>query len=742
MRNVFLILLMLGTVTISTPLTSHADKQSDLLSDSTVAVRHIDRVFPTPYLYTVMTGEFSISKQYVVAVTANNPKRLKRALIRFNKHLQELTGVPLQWQEYDRSTTQNNHKADLTITIHGESEIYPSLDTDERYTLSIDQHRISIDANSLYGAIHGLQSLLQLAAVDGESVHWPALVIEDKPRFRWRGLLQDVVRHWMPVDVIKRQLDAMAAVKMNVFHWHLTDDQAFRVESKSFPRLHQLGSDGYYYTQEQIKEVVEYAADRGIRVVPEFDLPGHSRSWQIAYPQLSSVPGKRYHLIKQDKHFSDPIDPTKEENYQLLAGIIWEMSALFPDQFFHIGGDEVDDNAWKKNASIREFMRQNAISDTKALQAYFVQRYQKIVTKLGKTAIGWDDILHSQLPSDTVLHVWSSWSLHKDAAKYPIVVSRGYYLDSMQPAYYHHQRDPLDLVVKDISADLRADVERRILGGQVCSWAETINQHTVDMRNWPRTAAAAERFWSSRKNVDGADANYFYARLNIVSKQLQAIGLQHLHYPTEAITRLAENGNANALATLADVIEPTRYYNLYHWKKLLAYFTRSSWFYQSPDRLYPVERFLENIPPESHTARRFNYQVEQYLRGQLTSKQIEKLTTQLILWKNNHQRLQATIVSSDILRSDDLDQVSLALSNLAAAGLDALLTLESKATFSNSAWRAHQNTVDKLAFEYFTGNEMDFLIGRVFKPRPFRLHNVPIQQGVARLLEAARQVSD
>lgn len=224
-------------------------------------------------------------------------------------------------------TFQPADAALLELTIVGTAPNYPGVDTDESYRLHIQGEGIQLSAATEYGALHGLTTLSQLLK-KGKTL--PCVSIVDRPRYAWRGLSLDVVRHWMPVDVVKRQIDVMARYKMNVLHWHLTDDQSFRVESLKYPALHEKGSDGNYYTQAQIRDVVEYAADRGVRVVPEFDLPGHSRSWQMAFPQLSSVPGKTYYLYHQDGIFSDPLDPTREGNLELIAGIIAERRRCFP----------------------------------------------------------------------------------------------------------------------------------------------------------------------------------------------------------------------------------------------------------------------------------------------------------------------------------------------------------------------------------------------------------------------------
>ena len=194
------------------------------------------------------------------------------------------------------------------------------------------------------GVLRGIETFLQLVALDAQGFGAPGVRIEDHPRFSWRGLLIDVARHWMPEDVLKRNLNAMAAVKLNVLHLHLTDDQGFRVESKKYPNLQEIGSDGHYYTQGQIAELVAYARERGIRIVPEIEMPGHSTSWYVGYPQLSSGPGP-FQIERHWGVFDPTLDPTRPKIYTFLDGLIGEIAQLFPDEYLHVGGDEAEREA-------------------------------------------------------------------------------------------------------------------------------------------------------------------------------------------------------------------------------------------------------------------------------------------------------------------------------------------------------------------------------------------------------------
>jgi hexosaminidase len=232
--------------------------------------------------------------------------------------------------------------------------------------------------------MHGLETLLQLVEAGRRGWVLPAVQIDDSPRFAWRGLMIDVSRHFMPLGAIERNIDGMAAVKLNVLHLHLSDDEGFRVESKRCPKLTELASDGLFYTQGQMRELIAYARDRGVRVVPEFDVPGHAVSWLVAYPGLASGPAPQGLVRSERDGLRPPLDPMQESTYKLLDKVLGEMEKLFPDQYFHIGGDEVDGKYWDKNERIQAWMHGHHIESDHALQTYFTELVQEIVHKHGK----------------------------------------------------------------------------------------------------------------------------------------------------------------------------------------------------------------------------------------------------------------------------------------------------------------------------------------------------------------------
>jgi hexosaminidase len=288
-----------------------------------------------------------------------------------------------------------------------------------------------------------MESVLQLIKQENDSFYWPSLELHDKPRFPWRGLMIDVCRHWIPKEAILRNLDAMAALKMNVLHWHLSEYQAFRVESRVFPKLHELGSNGQYYTQHEIREIVEHARLLGIRIVPEFDMPGHTSSFLVGYPELAAAPGP-YQLATSFGVFTPVMDPTREEVYDFIDRFISEMVSLFPDSYYHIGGDEVSYTDWEKNESIQAFMKKNNIADSHALQAYFNERLEKILKKYNRKMIGWDEILNPNLSQSVVVQSWRSHKSLFGAVQQGsrAILSSGYYLDHKLPASQHYQVDP------------------------------------------------------------------------------------------------------------------------------------------------------------------------------------------------------------------------------------------------------------------------------------------------------------
>lgn len=397
--------------------------------------RSLINLMPLPSELTLNKGQFEIdSKMGFTFIKVKTP-RLDRAIARFYSKISLKTGILFK----DSDTKK------LILDCSNKGGQYPSVNDDESYRLSVSNKNITISANSETGILYGLESLFQLSKEQKGKWIVPTLKLIDKPRYPWRGIMIDVCRHWIPKEVIMRNLDAMATVKMNVLHLHLTDNQGFRIESKVFPKLHEMGSAGNYFTQSDIKEIIDYAADLGIRIVPEFDLPGHATSWLVGYPELASKPG--FYKLDTTFRLADPVlDPTKEKVYKFLDQFIGEMATLFPDKNMHIGGDEVKPKQWNASVEIQQFMKDNKFKDNHELQAYFNIRLQRILKKHGKKMNGWDEILNPNLPKDGI--VVQSWRNQKslwEAARngYKAILSSGYYLDHKQTAGFHYNIDPL-----------------------------------------------------------------------------------------------------------------------------------------------------------------------------------------------------------------------------------------------------------------------------------------------------------
>ncbi|MCX6546139.1 MAG: family 20 glycosylhydrolase [Acidobacteria bacterium] len=512
----------------------------------TPPVRHT--LMPVPRSVAFQTGRLAVQSSFTVAVTKTSDARLIAGIDRALRRLERRTGL-----EFPRALATDADAATLLIACDGPGSKVPSVDENESYTLAVDAKQAVLKAATTVGVLRGLETMLQLVDGDRAGYFLPAVTVDDAPRFPWRGLLIDVCRHWMPIEVIKRNLDGMAAVKLNVLHLHLTEDQGFRIESKKFPKLHQMGSDGNFFTQDQIREIVAYAAERGIRVVPEFDMPGHVTSWLVGHPELASAPGP-YAIGRNWGVFDAALDPTRESVYKFLDVFYREMAGLFPDAYMHIGGDENNGKHWNANAAITAFMGKHKLADANALQAYFNQRLTRILKKYNKRMVGWDEILHSDLPKDAVVQSWRGQASLADSARkgYSGILSSGYYIDLSYKTADHYLVDPLPPTVT-----LTSEEATRVLGGEACMWAEWITPETIDSRIWPRTAAIAERFWSPGTV---RDVNDMYRRLAAMSIQLEDLGLRHESMAPVMLRRLSGSHSIVSLSVLASVVEPVKGY--------------------------------------------------------------------------------------------------------------------------------------------------------------------------------------
>lgn len=593
-------------------------------------------IMPLPSQSASGRGQLLIDGSFGIELTGYTEHRLERARQRFLDILSRETGIPL-WRE------AVVNKPTFTVNTQGPSLPIQHLGEDESYRLVISTSDVQLSAANPLGVLHGLQTFLQLVRVTPKGFSVPVITIEDEPRFPWRGLLIDSGHRFVRLPVIKRNLDAMEAVKLNVLHWRFADDAGFHIESKRFPLLQEKASGGFYYTQEEVKEVIAYARDRGIRVMPEFDMPCHTASWFHAYPDLGSghIPGQ-----------SSAINPTAENTYRFLTGFIAEMAELFPDAYFHTGGDECDFHEWESNPRIQEYMRLHGIKDGGALQARFTSRIQKIVARNKKIMMGWDEVLQPGTPKDVVIQSWRGPKSLADAARNGNrgVLSSGYYIDLNQSAAEHYEVDPLG----DPSAtSLTPEEKARVLGGEATMWTDIVSDENLDNRVWPRTAAIAERLWSP-ENV--RDVGSMYRRLEIVSPKLAYYGVRHRLITEEMLERMSGDPNPVALRVLAAVVQPPKGYQRQELRSF-GDFT-------------PLNRLDDAVPPESDTARVFDGLARRIATGKASPEDWEEAQRWLVLWRDNDANLQPLLARSFL--TQDLAPVSRNLSGVAIIGLQAL----------------------------------------------------------------------
>jgi hexosaminidase len=641
-------------------------------------------LMPLPAHVTVQAGTVAIDSQFSVSASgpgATDP-RVQFAAAQLSKRVARQTGIPL----FPKAVTKPEDATVIIQVNHRAAHEPPQrLGDNESYSVSVADGHIRLTAEEPLGALRGIETILQLVqqnhSPDPAGFSVPAVTIQDSPRFPWRGLSLDVSRHFIPADGIKRTLDGLAAVKLNVFHWHLSDDQGFRIESKKYPRLQELGSDGLFYTQDEVREIVAYATMRGIRVVPEFDMPGHSTSWLPGYPELGSSEGP-YEIVRGSGVLPAVMDPTKESTYQFLSNFVGEMVTLFPDEYFHIGGDEVNPKQWNTFPHIQAFMAEHKLANAAALQAYFNQRLLKIVTAHGKRMEGWDEILHPDLPKTIVIQSWRSQMSLWQAARegYQGVLSAGYYLDLMYPASTHYLVDPMKVPLTfkpkkpgdpapGSPADLTPDQAKLILGGEAAMWEELATAEDIDAKLWPRLAAIAERFWSPESVTDIPS---MYQRLDVVNRWLEWLGLQQRSNLELMRQRLAGDAAVGSLDTFSTVLEPVKGYVRHRHK-----YTSFS----------PFNHLVDSIPPESEQARRFRVAVDQYLAMDKSTRSSANLRATLSDWANAAQRIRPLLQSNSLL-TEDLP-VDDAVTTLCAAALDALKYLDS-ATPPPANWKQSQ----------------------------------------------------
>jgi len=628
---------------------------------------------PRPASVKLTEGTFNFTPQFTIGIEGPESEKLTAAVNRFYSQIGKRTGIYFP-QEYI-TPTNKNPGAQLVVSF--QKAVLPQIGMDESYHIAVTHQNITLTATTDIGAIRGLETLYQLIMQNGSGYYCPVAEISDYPRFKWRGLMIDAARHFIPIEVLKRNIEAMAIVKMNVLHLHLSDDEGFRVESKVYPKLQQLGSNGQFYTQDQIKDLVNFAHERGIIVIPEFDLPGHSTSLLAAYPFLASYPAnyrpaKRYkmdtvknlNMMKLMKIINQSplptIDPTKESTYIFFDHFIAEMSTLFPDQYFHVGADENNGVAWDQNPAIVAFMKANNIKNTNELQAYFVKRMYAIAKKHNKQLIGWEEAYNQDLPSDVIIEKWKP-SVNDTLTNHiihhgnPVIVSNGYYLDLSLPAYIQYLSDPVHANVS------KTDADKGITGGEAALWGELANSDNEEIKAWPRAAAVAEGMWSAPNVTDVDD---MYRRLWSVDYELnnRAIGG---NYNYEKILSTWINSNDIApIKTLTDVCVPVKGYR----RLMNVMLTPAN---LQSNLASPLSGIADVAYCDSKTRWQFRQLIGAYLAKHDTT-DLNKIKDQLIQWQDNNFKFTRLAKNSPYLQQ--IQELSIRLSSIASIGLTAINT--------------------------------------------------------------------
>jgi hexosaminidase len=483
-------------------------------------------IIPMPAKAVLNTGNFAITKNTVIYC---NSKELLTVAEYLVTKIAGATGFNLQIKE--------GSGKGINFEISGTSD---STLGNEGYKLQVTPKNVVLTANKANGVFYGIQSLLQMLPPQIKSsslqkdVEWkiPCVEIEDTPRFPWRGLMLDVSRHFFAKEEVKAYIDQLAEYKMNVFHWHLSDDQGWRIEIKSLPKLTEIGAwraervgdwwqrnpreenepvtYGGFYTHEDIKEVVQYAKDRFVEVVPEIDVPGHSLSTIVAYPEISCTQtvkdinvGNKFYTVDENS-----LCPGKELTFEYLDKIFTEIALLFPSDYIHVGGDECYKGFWSKCPDCQKRIQNEKLKDTYELQSYFIKRLEKMLEAKNKKLVGWDEILEGGLAPNATVMSWRGMENGIQAAKagHQVIMTptNHCYLDlyqgepSVEPATYSMCRLSDSYQFEPVPEGVDPSL---ILGGQGNLWSEAVPTFRhAEYMTWPRGWALAEVFWSSKEN--------------------------------------------------------------------------------------------------------------------------------------------------------------------------------------------------------------------------------------------------
>ncbi len=614
--------------------------------------------------FTPQPGVLPIDNSFRIDIEADtNDELVRSAAERLSRSFEKISGAPVPIENGKPLSSPG-----LTVIVHRAAQF--AMNIDESYSLTISATGARLEAPTSIGALRGLATLRQLGqSVDGKAL-LPASAIQDGPLYPWRGLSLDCARHFMPLDLLKRNLDAMELVKLNVLHLHLSDNEGFRIESKTFPKLQADGSNGEFYTQAEMRDLIHYAALRGVMIVPEFDMPSHTISWLAAYPELSASPGPfkpgqppfqgitphstmAEIAVALQKSRTPAFDPSRESTYTFLDSFVAEMAALFPAPYFHIGADENNGAVWLANPSIVAFMQTHRLADAPALQAYFVNRVHTIVEQHGKQMVAWEEAYSGGSTPNTIYQVWSPLAktdlLHTPmTGNDKLLVSKGFYLDLFYPAHAYYENSALPAGPQPPGSPL--------LGGEAAMWVEIADRTNVEARLWPRAGAIAERLWSTAAPTDLPD---FYNRLFALSSVLDREGVHNLTDYTSGVQQLARPLPSEPVRTLLDVLTPIKGYKRLMIKGLNP----------AGGPAAPFNQVADVVLCDSQVKYRFRAAVTTYLATH-DAASASALRTWLSLWQQNDRRL-----SPYWTQSSNLQQVSghsKSLAALSAATLKAL----------------------------------------------------------------------
>ncbi|XP_006901497.1 PREDICTED: beta-hexosaminidase subunit beta [Elephantulus edwardii] len=446
----------------------------------------------------------------------------------FRRYYEYIFGFHKQYQSQVRfQPGRELQQLLVTVVLDSECNSFPNNASDESYSLIVKGSVANLKANTVWGALRGLETFSQLIFQDRYGTFSiNESTISDSPRFPYRGILIDTSRHYLPVPIILKTLEAMAFNKFNVLHWHIVDDQSFPYQSITFPELSHKGSYSlsHVYTQNDVRKVIEYARLRGIRVIPEFDSPGHTQSWGKGQKGLLTP----CYSGQQPSGEFGPINPIVNTTYSFLYKFFKEISEVFPDRFIHLGGDEVVFNCWQSNPDIKEFMAQKGFgTDFKKLESFYIQRIVDMVTILNKNSIVWQEVFDDavKLQPGTVIEVWKGANYPEElkavtSAGFPVILAAPWYLDLIsygQDWGKYYKVEPLNFPGSD-------EQKKLILGGEACLWGEYVDATNLLPRLWPRASAVGERLWSNKdvRNLQNAYNRLFQHRCRMVQRGIPA----------------------------------------------------------------------------------------------------------------------------------------------------------------------------------------------------------------------------